>query len=1136
VSTPPSAEQRFLAKLQPFHYGLAPDGEDARGLREALAGLPPIPAESAPDAPTLMEKLAQREARVRETLAAHHGRRMAELVRDNLAAPHAFTILFRRARLIDALHQAVFAVAVEELPALVALRRADAEKELEFKRSLVPRKREKLANFQAQLPVILAAEGDDPARRAYFVKVGAELEKEAAEAEQAVAALATALPSWRAFRADPAETRRRVALFARGGYGRAELSFASDLDTGWCVDTRGLAPGQAEIYRELILRAESLLHEAGVETVHQYFELDEDLSRFAAPETLHTIPSVLEGRLLAGNPEVLDALKRRFLDVLPVDLYLREKVAAYEASPRPTLTAMDLKEDFGGLRSVQIPLWIMAALHAAPSMMTADLLLQARALGFLSLHEAAALLEALELLYELRNFCAAAERHYYDQEARDSNCVVAEFVPDRIDDALARLYLFRKRRFASVDAFDSCRLRLVDEVQRLSRALLDRVLDRTHAYWVGGVPVAVHLGRKEITAIGGAACAQPGAPAGLPAGGQAVLTLAEFIANTGYRLSPAVQDALAGVVDQVAPAADPVARREQARQWSNILRAPHADVALSALWSVRDPLQDTLETLLGRFLPELNRMVFLLRNIQMVPLPLHQHLLRSLDQGQQRLDALRESHPELYQLLGTEHVLALKWSLLLHAGCALEGATDNPTRSAELAAELLARLGSDDAMLERRVRLLVEHHKTVVALAKSASYADQALTEYFTLAERDIIAVVLLYLVNAAVLRANGERFQADVQSLDSFFEEAARIFAEFRGLPSQDESRALINAYFNQRKEELRAETRIHLLLQRSQAVGVAGAILEPVQRDFPKDWERLEPKARELTALQREIVLGNRPHLEQERLAGKFVQLVRQYLGGPALHALTAEQNTLFSWFFAAFPNRYLLAMPPRQLSQQMTKFTAFASAPVLVDIVTRPEGGQALLIATRLPRSHTHVAYALSRRRINIVVGKVNRLLYPDRTVGYGYFFQVSPLPGAESYSPRDLEFLIEHEEPPSLGQPPPASPYQRKGVRVEFLGVDESGYEVAPAEGEFIRRAARMGQIRVIMRDQPFLFYKVTQVFERFQAEILQALITTTGNQVQDYFFVSPEDYDRLRATHFEEFLINRMSTGVMESAE
>ncbi len=1133
-----SVEQRFFAKLQPFRFDSAPGTPDDRDLSALQAELPPLaPGGAGADLRAMMDALAAREARVRAVVAEHHGRRMAELVRANLKAVHSFEILFERTRLIDALHRFVFSVALEDLPALAALRRLDAEKELEFKRSLVPKKREKLVTFRAHLPAILAEEGSDPARLAYFSKIGTDLEKDVADAEAAVTALAAAIPAWRNFKADPRETLRRIALFARGGYGRAELSFASDLDTGWCVDTRGLTPGQAEIYRELILRTETLLNEGGVETVHQYFELDEDLSRFTEPETLHTIPSVLEGRLLAGSPAALEALKRRFREILPVDAYLREKLGAYEGSARPTLTSMDLKEDFGGLRSIQVPLWVMAALHPGTAVMSVDLLLQAQKLGFLSLYEVAGLLQALELLYELRNFCAAAEQHYYDQEARESNCVVAEFVPDRIDDALARLYLFRKRRFPSVDAFDSFRLRNVNEVQRLSRVLLDRVLDRTQTYDLGIAPVAVHVGHKEITAIGGVVRAQPGALGELFPDGKAVLTLAAFIARTGYRLSPQLQDALSELVLRIDPAREGAALREQAVQWGEILRAPHAHAALLALWSVQDPLADEMETLLGRFMPEFNRMVFLLRNIQTVALPLHEHVLRSVAHGQIVLDALRESQPELFHLLGPEHVLAFKWSLVLHAGCALEGNSDNPARSAEIAADLLARLGFQDPALDRRVRLLIEHHKSVVALAKSASYADQALSEYFTIAERDIVTVVLLYLVNASVLKANGERFHADVQSLDSFFEEAGRIFSEFRGLPNRDQSRELINAYFNQRKDELKAETRIHLLLQRSYAVGVSEAMLDPLRAAHPKDWERLEPKAKELAALQREIVLGSRAPEEQERLVGKFVQLVRQYMSSAALRELTADRSALFSWFFAAFPNRYLLAMPPQQLSRQMTKFAGFASAAVLADVVTREQGGgNALLVATRVPRSHTRVAYALSRRRINIIVGKVNRLRYESGAPGYAYFFQISSVDGGEPFSPRDLEFLVEHEVPPQLSQPPPASPYQRSGVRVEFLGVDEEGYEVLPEGGEFIRRPLRMGRIRVMMRDQPFLFYKVTQVFERFGAEVLQALISTTGNQVQDYFFVSPEDYARLQVSNFNEFLINRISTGLMESVE
>jgi UTP:GlnB (protein PII) uridylyltransferase len=975
----------------------------------------------------------------------------------------------------------------------------------------------------------------DSAERDYFAKAEADLARDLAEAEAAEAALAQSVPAWRDFALAPEDLARRVVLFARGGYGRAELTFGSDLDTGWCVDQRGLRTGHADALRELVLRAEALLNRAGIATVHQYFEIDEDLSRFAEPRNLHTIPSVLESRALAGNAELLGELQRRFRAVLPADLYLRQKLREYESSPRPGLTAMDLKQDHGGLRSIQVPLWILAVLHPAPSLMTAALLEQARGLGFLSVYEAARLLAALEFLHELRNFSAAAEAHYYDQEARDSNCIVTEFPENGIHDALARLYLFRKTRFASVDAFDAYRLRIVSDAEALSRVLLDRVLDRTQIHRLGNTEAAVHLGRKQITALSGVSRALPGAVSALFPTGHAVLRLAAFIAETGYDLSPELKDALAEVVLVIAPARDAASLAAQAADWARVMTAPHAQVALAALWSVQDALAPGVETLLGRFMPEMNRMVFLLRGVQAGAQPMHRHVLASLARGQEALDALRDSHPELHALLGPPHVLAVKFSLLLHSACALEGTSENPARSAEMAAEIVARLGFAEADLERRVRLLVEHHKAVVALAKSASYADQALAEYFELADRDIVNVVLLYLVNVAVLRATGERFQADLRSLADFFEEASRIFAELRGLPSRDRSRALINTYLGQRKEEVKAETRVHLLLQRSYAQGVAGAMLEPLTKAQPEEAARLRPRLEELAALQREILLGSRAPGEQARLEGKFIQLLRQHLGGAVLGALTRDQDAVFTWFFCAFPNRYLLGSPPARLAAQMAKFARFGAAPVLVDLVApEGEGAHGLLIATRLPGAHARVAYALSRRRVNIVLGKVNRVGYQDGGAGDCYYFQITPLGGAEPLSARDLELLIENQAPPDLSQPPPASPYQRRGVRVEFLGVDPEAYQVEPVEGGFVRKARPLGRIRVVMRDQPFLFFKVTQVFERFKADIRQAIVTTTGNQVQDYFYISPEDYERLRASTFEEFLINRMSAELVES--
>ncbi len=110
-----------------------------------------------------------------------------------------------------------------------------------------------------------------------------------------------------------------LVIFARGGYGRAELSLSSDRDLGYCLDTNQLNSGQTEILRQLIVHIETLLRLSGVESAHQYFEIDEDLSRFNQVNTLHTIPSILESRVLLGSESLANSLKNRFSKSLPLN-------------------------------------------------------------------------------------------------------------------------------------------------------------------------------------------------------------------------------------------------------------------------------------------------------------------------------------------------------------------------------------------------------------------------------------------------------------------------------------------------------------------------------------------------------------------------------------------------------------------------------------------------------------------------------------------------------------------------------------------------------------------------------------------------------------------------------------------------
>ena len=212
---------------------------------------------------------------------------------------------------------------------------------------------------------------------------------------------------------------------------------------------------------------------------------------------------------------------------------------------------MNLKEDFGGLRSIQIPLWLLGITQDAAGFMTVDLLELARKKGMLSVWEVSHLLQAMEFLYELRNFAGIAESRYYDREARESGFYVNNFRSNWIDDQLARLYLFRKHRFSSLDAFDAFRLRLVEQVQRISSRLLSRVLNRTLSHQLDELRLAVHLGEKRILSINDSSGGGDPEWLDLFRDSAPLLRLFSYIANSDYDLSPELKDSLAGVVAEL---------------------------------------------------------------------------------------------------------------------------------------------------------------------------------------------------------------------------------------------------------------------------------------------------------------------------------------------------------------------------------------------------------------------------------------------------------------------------------------------------------------------------------------------------------------------------------------------------------
>ncbi|MEE8554990.1 MAG: hypothetical protein V3T00_03965 [bacterium] len=1133
--------QRMRAILDPltFRERGAEEAELTAFFEHLRAGLPPAADAAAGSPGEIQVCLAQRAEAIQAAFGGFYRERRGELERSSLAAGHAYGILHGHTRLVDALHRFAFEFALEDLLPLLKMRCSEWATELTFTRTQLEQKVRQIAEFATQTAAADVEPGDTPSQRAYYRDIEAGLGQEHAALEVRIAALEAKLSAGRTFRLDRRSVERRLAAFARGGYGRAELGFASDLDTGYCIDGRGLAPGESEPLRELILRMEALLRGAGLETVHQYFEIGEDLSRFARPEAQHTITSVLEGRALVGSAALLRELQEQFRGLVGFERFAARKLEEFRSQHVPSLSAMDLKEDAGGLRSIQIPLWLAGLAHEAESYSMAGLLALAHREGLLTPGEAERLAQALELLHDLRNGIAvqppapnsaAPNVAIWGGEARNSGAAHSNL----LDAAAKARYVEGKRRFATVDDLERYRLRLVDDVRRLSHKLAGKVLDRTVVRRAGSLDVTVHLKSGTITALTPAALTPRGGPpsglAELLREERCLLGLFEFVAETGYRFADEIRERLAELVPGAVPARGDGTREARAQAFWRIMNGPSAHRAMEEFFAVNRPGRDGTQTLIGRFVPACDRLYFLAPEDARSALAVHLRMTGGLAKGQRRLEWFRDAYPEWAPFLNERHVQGLRWSLFFQeVGHAEPGGTV-PARRAELAAEALMALGLRDETVEGLVRLLVEHRQALVELTRSAAYDDQALAEYFELAGRDLVQAILLFLMNLATLESDPGSREGDAEALLRFFDEAMKILAGLRVIPSSERTLELINVYLDGHKQETERDARLFALVNRILAKGLTAALYAPLQRMGGGEWQRIAGEAAVLDALCERILVERQPPAERERLVAQLAHAVRGYVSGTTLSELTREEA--ISWYFAAFPNRYLLRTPPRQLAAQMAQFGAFGSVPVLVDAVTGKTGERdGLLIAVRgLAQPHVRVAYALALKRVNILSGKVNRVLFEDGTIGYCYYFQVSTSQMDSDWNPRDIEQLILEETQPPMVQAASADSAPQNATRVNYLGDDRKGYRVQWEDGAYVRKALPYRRLRVVRRDEPFLFYRLCRLFDRQGVELQQALITTTGNQVGDYFYLLPADAERLRKSRFERDLIANLDGG------
>ena len=1091
-----------------------------------------------------LEYLEVREKVFATVTAKYYEQQYKIIVDKSLRTESSFDTLAQNTRLLDSIIHTAFEFAFKDLPILKERIVEDLKKESQFKKKTLPKNLKKLTLTQKKIENI-ESNPEDPEQRQllkYYNSIEADLTQDNTALNKRLHYLKEQIPL-----AKQAEFTRdfllnHLVIFARGGYGRAELSFASDRDLGYCLETQQLSSGEAEICRQFIIHIEHLLRISGIETAHQYFELNEDLSRFKEPSAIHTIPAILESRVLLGSNNLANALKRRFFQILPYETFVLSQIRDYHDRKVPGLSEMNLKEDQGGLRSIQIPLWLAAATFGVFPNQTADMLALLIQKRIISPRQGFKLCQALEFLYDLRNFAATAEKFHIDDEARERGLSEKDIQINIINDATEQLYLLKKKRFQTIDVFDRYRLQMVNYIQDLSQAILQRLLDRTIVRTFSNFQVVVHLGQRQILEVN-ALEGMPQVPISLIFNDPtALLELFEYVGQSEYDLSFDLKDEMADLIRIITPDVIYAHRTQIAERFTKLMLTPFAANAWRIMFDICEPINEKNQprTLMGCFIPETNKMRFLLRNLAYHQHPVCTHTLNALDRTQKELDRLKIDYQELYQYLEPKHILALKWGILFHDVGKIDPETDHEVSGTSIAVKALERIGYEDQELFTLVSLLIVHHTTVVQLSRTSAYFDQALQSFFEIADRNLINVILLFLCNISDYISVSESNAHSTRVLRTFFEETSRVFSEMRSSQKQEDSMDFILTYLDNKKNDLESDTRINLLINRSLRENLDSVLLKPLLQINKKEKKLLEKSEDQLHVLWRDLKLGSLDKLGTDKTTEKFIRTIRQSLSNETLVALTEIYSPLINWFFASFPNRFLLSSSPGMIAENLTIFNKL-ERPAIVNVITNARGQlNALLIYVHdLPQIHSRIAYTLNLKHLTIGSAKINQINFASGQVAFCYYLKVSKREEDNVIFPLELETSIRRNTPPALKIKPQTFLYNTK-FQLEYLEDDKKGYMVKETNNEssnnfpvwkgnsrdnteFSRRDKNYLRIKITAEDAPLVYYKMVSAFDRVGVSIQQAVITTIGHQVIDTFYITSDDHEKLLKSNFEESL-------------
>ncbi len=518
---------------------------------------------------------------------------------------------------------------------------------------------------------------------------------------------------------------QRIAIVARGGYGRLELNPQSDVDLLFLHDyKRG---PYAEIVTEIILHA---LWDAGL-TVGHGIRTARECARLAS-EDLKEKTAILDARYLCGD----EKLYADFDKILMADVLNRNQQKFFKAKLEESrerhakygdsiyLLQPQIKEGEGGLRDLHTALWLAKVKYKVHSL--EELVQKAVITG----DELASVLEARDFLFRVRNSLHFATGRHFDQLTFE--------MQERIEPMLGLAPLAGETAGA---ALMRAYYQHATTIYQFAEGLIARVVE--------GPATRGFLRRTPVRQIRPGVLVQ-----------HKVLALADpdLFKEDPLNLIGIYADCQAHDVE-LSGSSYQLVRDNLSLIDEAMRRDPKTGQALMRILAHRGRVADTLEAMhragvLGAIIPEFgNLYARVLHDLYHIYTVDRHSLVAVRELERLRAGEFKDATPLLTEVARDLDCLPLVFLALLLHDIGKGHGHDHHERGANLTAEVSARLGLDPEEIDLVV-FLVRNHLMMSQVAQKGDIDDERTVDEFARQVGSIDRLKALYLLTYADMRA----------------------------------------------------------------------------------------------------------------------------------------------------------------------------------------------------------------------------------------------------------------------------------------------------------------------------------------------------------------------------------------------